>query len=158
MSHSVVEQSRYVLAVKWPRVIREEHTGNLCNEYIPVKALTLFGSQQVKWLCIHISYSYVPMALYNEIRPPLEKMPPGHSERADLILGIPTYFWLSTFILISWPLTQRGRVSYISMRQWTSTSLVQITVYHLLGSKPLSEPLLVYCHLGHCVVILDFLA
>ena len=33
------------------------------------------------------------------------------------------------------------------MRQWTGWTLVQVMACHLLGAKPLPEPMLTYCQL-----------
>ena len=35
------------------------------------------------------------------------------------------------------------------MGQWTGSALVQIMACRLIGAKPLSEPMLIYCQLGH---------
>ena len=39
------------------------------------------------------------------------------------------------------------RVGDTYMRHWNESSLVQVTAWHLLGAKPLPEPMKTYCQL-----------
>ena len=55
---------------------------------------------------------------------------------------------MSTWLTPHMP-TPHPNPSAACMRQWTESALVKVKACRLFGAKPLSEPMLPYCHLTH---------
>ena len=77
---------------------------------------------------------------------PIRRSITSRCSRVFWSLYLPT----TAFLLWSkWYLINSLRPNDAYIRQWTKPSLVQTMACHLFDTKPLSEPMLIYCQFGH---------